>query len=194
MFSAIKTRFGGNAATKKTQKTLLKQQYENVSASSAESLDFIFNRLQKIVSRLAILGVVISQKDLNSKFLSSLHPEWNTHVFVWMNKPEIETMSIDDLYNNFKIVEQKVKKSVGASSGAQNLAFMTAPSTSITNHVNTAMPAYEISMSKEVGTPRYLSLVVPLKKVGDEAIHKELGDRMERAATTASSLEAEQDS
>ncbi|GJX58724.1 hypothetical protein Tco_0290114 [Tanacetum coccineum] len=48
-------------------------------------------------------------------------------------------------------------------------------------------------MSKEVGTPRYLSLVVPLKKVGDEAVHKELGDRMERAATTASSLEAEQD-
>ncbi|GJV98163.1 retrovirus-related pol polyprotein from transposon TNT 1-94 [Tanacetum coccineum] len=33
------------------------------------------------------------------------------------------------------------------------------------------------------------SLVVPLTKVGDEAIHKELGDRMERAATTASSLE-----
>ncbi|GKA79531.1 putative ribonuclease H-like domain-containing protein [Tanacetum coccineum] len=45
--------------------------------------------------------------------------------------------------------------------------------------------------SKEVGIPRYLSLVVPLKKVGDEAVHKELGDRMERAATTASSLEAE---
>ncbi|GJV03960.1 hypothetical protein Tco_1337529 [Tanacetum coccineum] len=30
--------------------------------------------------------------------------------------------------------------------------------------------------------------------VGDEAVHKELGDKMERAATTASSLEAEQDS
>ncbi|GJZ83626.1 putative ribonuclease H-like domain-containing protein [Tanacetum coccineum] len=63
----------------------------------------------------------------------------------WMNKAEIETMSIDDLYNNFKIVEQKVKKSVGASSGAQNLAFMTAPSTSSTNDVNTAIPAYEVS-------------------------------------------------
>ncbi|GKE51734.1 hypothetical protein Tco_1486890 [Tanacetum coccineum] len=49
-------------------------------------------------------------------------------------------------------------------------------------------------MSKEVGTPRYLSLVVPLKKVGDEVVYKELGDRMERAATTTSSLEAEQDS
>ncbi|GJW87157.1 hypothetical protein Tco_0162497 [Tanacetum coccineum] len=48
--------------------------------------------------------------------------------------------------------------------------------------------------SKEVGTLRYLSLVVPLKKVGNEAVHKELGDRIERAATTASSLEVEQDS
>ncbi|GKC46460.1 reverse transcriptase domain-containing protein [Tanacetum coccineum] len=153
MFAAIETRFGGNEATKKTQKTLLKQQYENFSASSTESLDSIFNRLQKIVSRLAILGVVISQEDLNSKILSSLPPEWNTHVVVWMNKAEIETMSIDDLYNNFKIVEQSIKKSVGASSGAQNLAFMTAPRTSSTNDVNTAKPAYEFStVSPNVNT------------------------------------------
>ncbi|GKF08312.1 hypothetical protein Tco_0042536, partial [Tanacetum coccineum] len=34
----------------------------------------------------------------------------------------------------------------------------------------------------------------PPIKVGDEAVHKELGDRMERAATTTSSLEAKQDS
>ncbi|GJR43160.1 putative ribonuclease H-like domain-containing protein [Tanacetum coccineum] len=145
MFAAIEIRFGGNEATKKTQKTLLKQQYENISASSAESLDSIFNRLQKIFSRLAILGVVIAQEDLNSNFLNSLPPEWNTHVVVWMNKAEIETMSIDDLYNNFNIVEQSVKKSICASSGAQNLAFMTAPSTSSTNDVNTAILAYEVS-------------------------------------------------
>ncbi|GKA08510.1 putative ribonuclease H-like domain-containing protein [Tanacetum coccineum] len=54
-------------------------------------------------------------------------------------------MSIDDLYNNFKIVEQDVNKSVGASSGAQNLAFFTTPSTSNTNDVNTANLAYEVS-------------------------------------------------
>ncbi|GKA69950.1 putative ribonuclease H-like domain-containing protein [Tanacetum coccineum] len=138
MFAAIETRFGGNAATKKTQKILLKQQYENFSATSAESLDFIFNRLRKIVSRLAILGVIIAQEDLNLKFLSSLPPELNTHVVVWMNKPEIETMSIDDLYNNFKYVEQKIKKTVGTSIGGQNLAFMTAPSSSSTNDANIA--------------------------------------------------------
>ncbi|GJS45193.1 hypothetical protein Tco_0595314, partial [Tanacetum coccineum] len=34
----------------------------------------------------------------------------------------------------------------------------------------------------------------PPEKVSEEAVHKELGDRMERAATTASSLEAEHDS
>ncbi|GKD37346.1 hypothetical protein Tco_1257553, partial [Tanacetum coccineum] len=32
-------------------------------------------RLQKLVSRLAILGVVITQEDLNLKFLRSLPPE-----------------------------------------------------------------------------------------------------------------------
>ncbi|GKC93140.1 putative ribonuclease H-like domain-containing protein, partial [Tanacetum coccineum] len=74
MFVAIETQFGGNEATKKTQKTLL----------------------EKIVSRLVILGMVITQEDLNSNFLRSLPPEWNTHVVVWMNKANIETMSIDD--------------------------------------------------------------------------------------------------
>ncbi|GKD62935.1 hypothetical protein Tco_1305043 [Tanacetum coccineum] len=48
--------------------------------------------------------------------------------------------------------------------------------------------------SKEVRTPRYLSLVVPLRKVGNEAVYKELGDRIERATTTASNSKAEQDS
>ncbi|GJV41046.1 ribonuclease H-like domain-containing protein [Tanacetum coccineum] len=65
MFIAIKARFGGNDATKKTQKALLKQQYENFNATSSESLDSIFNRLQKLVSRLAILGVDTSPEDLN---------------------------------------------------------------------------------------------------------------------------------
>ncbi|GJY08712.1 putative ribonuclease H-like domain-containing protein, partial [Tanacetum coccineum] len=57
LFAAKQTRFGGNEATKKTQKTLLKQMYENFSAPSTESLDSIFNRVQKIVSQLAILGI-----------------------------------------------------------------------------------------------------------------------------------------
>ncbi|GJR68066.1 hypothetical protein Tco_0014131 [Tanacetum coccineum] len=47
---ARKKRFGGNAATKKTQRNLLKQQYENFTAPSSEMLDQTFDRIQKLVS------------------------------------------------------------------------------------------------------------------------------------------------
>nr|GEW58635.1 copia protein [Tanacetum cinerariifolium] len=63
---AIEKRFGGNKETKKVQKTLLKQQYENFSGTSSESLDQIHD------SQLEILGEPISQKDINLKFLKSL--------------------------------------------------------------------------------------------------------------------------
>ncbi|GJR56160.1 hypothetical protein Tco_1406681 [Tanacetum coccineum] len=36
LLQVLKRRFGGNTATKKTQKNLLKQQYENFAASSTE--------------------------------------------------------------------------------------------------------------------------------------------------------------
>nr|GFA51395.1 hypothetical protein [Tanacetum cinerariifolium] len=135
--AAIETRFGGNEATKKKQENLLKQLYENFSTTSTESLDFIFNRIQKIVIQLAVLGVFISQKDLNLKFLRSLPSEWNTHVVVWRKKSNLDTISIDDLYNNFKIVKQEVKGTACLNSSSQNMAFMSSPSPSSTNEVPT---------------------------------------------------------
>ncbi|GJY65779.1 hypothetical protein Tco_0468017 [Tanacetum coccineum] len=88
LFDAIQTRFGGNDATRKTQKTLLKQ----------------------------------------------------IHVVVWRNKSDLDTMSIDDLYNNFKIIEQEVKRTVTSSSNSnsssQNMVFVS--SLSSTNEVNIA--------------------------------------------------------
>ncbi|GJV35120.1 hypothetical protein Tco_1407597 [Tanacetum coccineum] len=49
LLQAIKKRFGGNATTKKTQRNLLKKEYENFTASSSEVLDQTFDRLQKII-------------------------------------------------------------------------------------------------------------------------------------------------
>nr|GEY35571.1 ribonuclease H-like domain-containing protein [Tanacetum cinerariifolium] len=94
LFNAITTIFGGNDDTKKTQKTLLKQMYENFSAQSTKSLDSIFNRLQKIVSQLAVLGESISQEDLNLKFLKNPPSEWNTHVVVWKNKSDLDKITM----------------------------------------------------------------------------------------------------
>nr|GEU41935.1 hypothetical protein [Tanacetum cinerariifolium] len=72
---------------------------------------------------------------LNLKFLRSLPSEWNNHVVVWSNKPDLDTMSIDDLYNNFKIFEQKVKGTASSNSSSQNMAFVSSLST---NEVHTA--------------------------------------------------------
>nr|GEZ56562.1 hypothetical protein [Tanacetum cinerariifolium] len=46
---AIEKRFGGNIKTKKVQKTLWKQQFENFTGSSSESLDQIHDKLQKLI-------------------------------------------------------------------------------------------------------------------------------------------------
>ncbi|GJS46994.1 putative ribonuclease H-like domain-containing protein [Tanacetum coccineum] len=139
LLQAIEKRFGGNAATKKTQRNLLKQQYENFTASSSEVLDQTFDRLQKLISQLEIHGESISQEDVNQKFLRSLSPEWNTHTIVWRNKPEIDTLSLDDLYNNLKIYEPEVKGTSSSSTNTQNVAFVSSNNTSSTNgEVNTA--------------------------------------------------------
>ncbi|GJU36997.1 hypothetical protein Tco_1185351 [Tanacetum coccineum] len=112
--------------------------YRGKCASSSESLDSIFNRLQKIVSQLTILGEIITPEELNLKFLRSLPTEWGMHVVVWRNKSDLGSISFDDLYNNFKIVEPEVKRSVTSSSnsGSQNLAFVSGHSS--TNDDNIA--------------------------------------------------------
>ncbi|GKC50695.1 hypothetical protein Tco_1073440, partial [Tanacetum coccineum] len=106
-----------------------------------EMLDQTFDRLQKLVSQLELLGEKISQEDVNQKLLRSLSPEWNTHAVVWRNKADLDTMSMDDLYNNLKVYEPEVKGMSSSSSSTQNVAFVSSSNnnTSSTNKtVNTA--------------------------------------------------------
>ncbi|GKG27920.1 hypothetical protein Tco_0406247 [Tanacetum coccineum] len=65
-------------------------------------------------------------------FLRSLLPEWNTHTIVWRNKPEIDTLSLDDLYKNLKIYEPEVNGTSSSSTNTQNIAFVSSNSTSST--------------------------------------------------------------
>nr|GEX38019.1 putative ribonuclease H-like domain-containing protein [Tanacetum cinerariifolium] len=78
LMEAIEKRFSGNKETKKVHKTLLKQQYENFTGSSSESLDQIHDKLQKRISQLEILGESLSQEDINMKFLRSLPTDVKT--------------------------------------------------------------------------------------------------------------------
>ncbi|GJZ23916.1 hypothetical protein Tco_0561375 [Tanacetum coccineum] len=106
---------------------------EEKAQRSLEVLDQTFDRLQKLISQLEIHGESISQEDVNQKFLRSLSPEWNTHTIVWRNKPEIDTLSLDDLYNNLKIYEPEVKGTSSSSTNTQNVAFVSSNNTSGTN-------------------------------------------------------------
>nr|GEV46466.1 ribonuclease H-like domain-containing protein [Tanacetum cinerariifolium] len=115
LLEAIEKRFGGNKETKKVHKTLPKQQYENFTGSSSESLDQIHDRLQKLISQLEILGESLSQEDINLKFLRSLPTEWRTHTLIWRNKTNLKDESLDDLFNSLKIYEAEVKISAVAS-------------------------------------------------------------------------------
>ncbi|GJY29229.1 hypothetical protein Tco_0404996 [Tanacetum coccineum] len=74
----------------------------------------------------------------------------NVDGFRRLNKPDLDTMNFDDLYNNFKIVEQEVKgtTSSSSSSNSQNMAFVSSPSS--TNEVNTA---YEVSTANTQVSP-----------------------------------------
>nr|GEV99333.1 ribonuclease H-like domain-containing protein [Tanacetum cinerariifolium] len=105
LMKAIEKRFRGNTETKKVQKTLFKQQYENFTSSSSESLDQIHDRLQKLISQLKI------------------HRR---------NKADLEEQRLDDLFNSLKIYEAEVNHSSSSGTTTQNLAFVSSSNTNKT--------------------------------------------------------------
>ncbi|GJR48608.1 putative ribonuclease H-like domain-containing protein [Tanacetum coccineum] len=107
LMEAIKKRYGGNKESKKVQRTLLKQQYENFVTTSSETIDQTFDRLQKLISQLEIQGE--------------------------RNKVKIETICLDDLYNNLKIYESEIKGSTSTNLNSQNMAFVSSHSNNNTN-------------------------------------------------------------
>nr|GEZ24735.1 hypothetical protein [Tanacetum cinerariifolium] len=147
LMHAIENRFGGNIATMKTQKNLLRQQYENFAASSTKVIEQTYKRLQKLISQLKMHGEVIPQEEINhnsttvenlsdaliySFFSSQLsiphldnedlqqtHPN-DLEEMDLRNKPEIETLSLDDVFNNLKAYESK--SAANSSTTVENLS------------------------------------------------------------------------
>nr|GEW84990.1 hypothetical protein [Tanacetum cinerariifolium] len=109
LWAAILKTFGGNEATKKRKKNLLKQQYGNFKAEGSETLEQTFIILQVIISQLQFMDVEVKKDDLNQKFLTSLAPEWLMHTIVWRNRNDLDTMSLDDLYNHLKSNGSQIK-------------------------------------------------------------------------------------
>ncbi|GJW66858.1 ribonuclease H-like domain-containing protein [Tanacetum coccineum] len=65
------------------------------------------------------------------------------------NKSNLDTMSMDDLYNNLKVYEAEIESQSSSNSNSQNVAFVSSENTSNTNEaVNTA---YEVSTTNSQG-------------------------------------------
>ncbi|GJX11560.1 ribonuclease H-like domain-containing protein [Tanacetum coccineum] len=139
LWEAIKNRFGGNKESKKMQKTILKQNYENFAASSQEGLDKTYDRFQKLISQLEIHGEVISQEDANLKLLRSLPSAWNNIALIMRNKSDLDTLSMDDF----------------------NVAFVSSDNSSSTNEtVNTAHSVSAASSKDQASTASYVDDVM----------------------------------
>nr|GEU36105.1 ribonuclease H-like domain-containing protein [Tanacetum cinerariifolium] len=149
LMEAIEKRYGGNKESKKVQRTLLKQQYENFAASSLETLDQTFDRTQKLISQLELQGEVIKQEDINLKLLRRLPSEWKTHALIWRNKAGLETININDLYNNLKIYEHEISGSSNINQNLQNMYFVFSNSTSSSNEADTTASGISTTHTQE---------------------------------------------
>nr|GEW74316.1 hypothetical protein [Tanacetum cinerariifolium] len=124
LMEAIEKRFGRNTETKKVQKTLLKQQFENFFGSTSKSLDQIHDRLQKL-----------------------------THTHIWRNKTDLEDKSLDDLFNSLKIYKSEVKHSSSTATDSHNLDFVSSTSTdSTTDSVSAAVNIFAVGTKLSAST------------------------------------------
>ncbi|GKB92664.1 ribonuclease H-like domain-containing protein, partial [Tanacetum coccineum] len=128
----------------KDEKTL----WEAIKARS-EGRDKTYDRFQKLISQLKIHGEVISQEDANLKLLRSLPLAWNNFDLIMRNKSDLDTLSMDDLYNNLKVYEYEIKGQSSSRFNSHNVAFVSSENTSSTNEaVNTA---HEVSTASSQG-------------------------------------------
>ncbi|GJR82136.1 retrovirus-related pol polyprotein from transposon TNT 1-94 [Tanacetum coccineum] len=102
-----------------------------------------------------------TEEDANLKLLRSLPSVWNNIALIMRNKSDLDTLSIDDLYNNLKVYESKIKGQSSSSSNSQNVAFVSSENTSSTNKaVNTAHEVSTASSQGQVSSSTYANDVM----------------------------------
>nr|GFA02722.1 hypothetical protein [Tanacetum cinerariifolium] len=80
----------------------------------------------------------------------------NTHTLIMQNKSDLDTLSMDDLYNNLKVYEAEIKDQSSSSPNYQNIAFVSSDNTSSTNEaVNTAHSVSAASSPGQASTSTY---------------------------------------
>ncbi|KAI3735624.1 hypothetical protein L6452_15131 [Arctium lappa] len=133
LWNALEKRFSGTKSTKRNQKAILKQQYENFMSTKNESMTQTFDRFNKLIGELATVGVQIDQDDLNRKFLRSLSDEWTMYTVSFRQNDQLEEKELDDLYNDLRVFESEVEAKKRPSGYVHNAALLSASTDSTSN-------------------------------------------------------------
>ncbi|GJT17703.1 ribonuclease H-like domain-containing protein [Tanacetum coccineum] len=105
---------------------------------------------QKKLRKGTLLKNSIEFHSIKLRFLRSLPSEWKTHTLIWRNKPDLDTLSMDDLYNNLKIYETEVKGSSSSNQNSRNVAFVSSNNSGSSNQAYGSNSANTDSMSDAV--------------------------------------------
>ncbi|GJU10393.1 hypothetical protein Tco_1132789 [Tanacetum coccineum] len=98
---------------------------EGMDESSRNSIDGLLNKdtLKIYIHYKILLG---SAQKLVEQLLTAIANNYSQfgdsrlHALIWRNKEEIETISLDELYNNLKIYEPELTGSTNTSQNSQN--------------------------------------------------------------------------
>ncbi|GJV99616.1 hypothetical protein Tco_1554868, partial [Tanacetum coccineum] len=77
-------------------------------------------------------------------FTTALNESLDKAYDMFQKLINIDEIDIDDLYNNLRVYEDKMKRSSSSTSTSQNLAFLSSENTSSTNEVSTASRDFRI--------------------------------------------------
>ncbi|KAJ9567313.1 hypothetical protein OSB04_003279 [Centaurea solstitialis] len=130
---ALEKRFSGTKSTKRNQKAILKQQYENFIALKNESMTQTFDRFNKLIGELATVDVKMDKDDVNRKFLRSLGDEWTIYTVSFRQGDDLEDKELEDLYNDLRIFEAEVEKKKRPIGYSHNATYNTAANETVSN-------------------------------------------------------------
>ncbi|GJT47749.1 hypothetical protein Tco_0973906 [Tanacetum coccineum] len=135
----------GNKVLKRTIREI-EQEYEPTTTEEKQ------DRRNEIKARGTLLMALLNKDQL--KFHSYKDAKFLMEAIEKRNKQEIETISLDDLYNNLKIYEPKIIGSSSTSQNPQNVAFVSSNSTNSNSSTNEAdNTAYGVSAAHTQSNP-----------------------------------------
>ncbi|KAJ9551882.1 hypothetical protein OSB04_015927 [Centaurea solstitialis] len=122
LWTALEKRFSGTKSTKRNQKAILKQQYENFTSLKNESMTQTFDRFNKLIGE-----------------------SWQ------LQGDDLEDKELEDLYNDLRIFEAEVEKKKRPIGYTHNTALLSEnPNSLNTTAFNNTTAAYNTTASETV--------------------------------------------